>query len=337
MYPYVSKTKLREIDINSTSPRQDEVLISLIQDASRDFEMLCGDRVFYPQRDTKTLDLRRPTINSSLFLTDSIGYNPTFSAKSFYWRMSLPDDLAKVVAVYINGIELLPTEYILRSGALYSPPFSEIDIDPKVTLRIPNANPLDLRRPQIEIDGYWGYLSEFKNHFVDSLCEIIDIEGNNIKVSNSLLDDYNSMSASPALDTMKMYMVSEEYLDAENSEIKTRYEFIYFVAEVNRNDGVFRVIRGYSNSDVLEDIKGKKLYEFTAVRGVEKAVRRLSAWYYRQKNSSTPDFDRPIVTQAGIIMPAKIPNDVQSVVDNYIRVGGLTMETSGRDFMWAFE
>lgn len=334
MYPYVSVNELREIDIASDSPRQDSVLTKLIQDASRDFELMCRDRVFYPYRETKRMDLHQPKVNTTLFTPNNIGYNQTFSAKSFYWRMSLPDDLNKVVSVKVNGVELYSTEYILRAGTSYSPPFSEIDIDPKVSLRINTGGEYPIQFPEIEVDGYWGYVESWEKHLIDTFARVSEIDGSTITIEDS--QGVNAHGLSPAIEPMKMYIASQNVTDVETLETKTIYEFIYIVQELNKAEGKFRVLREAFGSDKVE-LKDKYLYEFIPVRGVRKAVRRLSAWYYRQKNSSSPDIDRPILTNAGVIMPAQTPADVKLTVDSYIRMDGISEDTVNRQQMWSFE
>lgn len=336
MYPYVSVAELRKIDIDSESPKHDEILTSLIHDASRDFEYMCRDRVFYPYRDVKSIDLHKPVINTTLFLPNSVdaGYSPAFSSKSFYWRMSLPEDLNKVIDVRINGERLLPTEYILRSGSEYSAPYTEIDIDPKVSFRLTFGDASKFKSSVVEIDGYWGYVGDWKDHLIDSLATIEQVEGNEIKFSQSSV---NVLGASPSIDAMRMYIVEENYTDSEDFSTRTRYEFIYVVKEIHRPENKFFCVRNYLGSEHIENLVGKKVYEFTPMRGIKKAVRRLSAWYYRQRGSSNPDMDRPILTNAGLIMPATVPSDVSKAIETYIRVGGISTDTVNREVQWAFE
>lgn len=68
------------------------------------------------------------------------------------------------------------------------------------------------------------------------------------------------------------------------------------------------------------EVKGVWCYSSTPPEDVAWAIVRLAAFLYRQKESNA-DTDRAIRTPDGsIIMPSKLPADVQSVIDDYREV-----------------
>jgi hypothetical protein len=60
----------------------------------------------------------------------------------------------------------------------------------------------------------------------------------------------------------------------------------------------------------------------TAVPGdIQQAVRRLTAWLYRQKDSSASAGDSIRVTEVGVIIPSAVPKDVMTTLIEYRRRG----------------
>lgn len=68
-------------------------------------------------------------------------------------------------------------------------------------------------------------------------------------------------------------------------------------------------------------VVGKRAYATSAPADIAAACIRLTAWLYRQKDSSA-DVDRPLLTNDGVtIMPMAIPKDVQQMLLPYRKVG----------------
>jgi hypothetical protein len=75
----------------------------------------------------------------------------------------------------------------------------------------------------------------------------------------------------------------------------------------------------FDDSDDEISVAGTWGYATTAPYDIEHATVRLTAFLYRQKDTSA-DIDRPFVTGDGVtIMPSNLPADVKSILDKYKR------------------
>lgn len=75
----------------------------------------------------------------------------------------------------------------------------------------------------------------------------------------------------------------------------------------------------FDDSDSEISIAGTWGYSTTPPLAIKHACVRLTAFLYRQKDTSA-DIDRPFVTGDGVtIMPSSLPQDVKSILDNYKR------------------
>lgn len=75
----------------------------------------------------------------------------------------------------------------------------------------------------------------------------------------------------------------------------------------------------FDDSDDEISIAGTWGYTATPPNDIAHAAIRLTAFLYRQKDTSA-DIDRPFVTGDGVtIMPSALPQDVKSILDKYKR------------------
>lgn len=75
----------------------------------------------------------------------------------------------------------------------------------------------------------------------------------------------------------------------------------------------------FSTGDSEVSVAGTWGWSATAPADIQHACVRLSAFLYRQKDTSA-DIDRPMVTGDGVtIMPSGLPSDVQKLLDRYKR------------------
>lgn len=75
----------------------------------------------------------------------------------------------------------------------------------------------------------------------------------------------------------------------------------------------------FNDSDDEISIAGTWGYSATPPYDIAHACARLTAFLYRQKDTSA-DIDRPLMTGDGVtIMPSSIPQDVKSILDRYKR------------------
>lgn len=80
------------------------------------------------------------------------------------------------------------------------------------------------------------------------------------------------------------------------------------------------VVWTYSDSpENAISVTGKWAYSLTAPADVQQATKRLAAWFYRQKDTSS-DGDRAMTTDGGtVIIPGNLPKDVTQLLKAYIR------------------
>lgn len=65
------------------------------------------------------------------------------------------------------------------------------------------------------------------------------------------------------------------------------------------------------------EVTGYWAYSRTAPDDIQQVCLRLASWLYRQRESDT-DIDRPLVADGGVVvMPAKLPADVVSILNMY--------------------
>lgn len=93
-----------------------------------------------------------------------------------------------------------------------------------------------------------------------------------------------------------------------------------------RNDSPKWIIRldesqswSFSDGDSEISVAGTWGYSATAPADIQHACVRLTAFLYRQKDTSA-DIDRPMITGDGVtIMPSGLPSDVTKMLDRYKR------------------
>ena len=97
-----------------------------------------------------------------------------------------------------------------------------------------------------------------------------------------------------------------------------------------RNDSPKWLIRldesqswNFSDGDSEISVAGTWGYSATAPADIQHACVRLTAFLYRQKDTSA-DIDRPLITGDGVtIMPSSLPSDVTRMLDRYKRRVGV--------------
>lgn len=97
-----------------------------------------------------------------------------------------------------------------------------------------------------------------------------------------------------------------------------------------RNDSPKWLIRldesqswSFSDGDSEISVAGTWGYSATAPADIQHACVRLTAFLYRQKDTSA-DIDRPLITGDGVtIMPSSLPSDVTRILDRYKRRVGV--------------
>ena len=99
--------------------------------------------------------------------------------------------------------------------------------------------------------------------------------------------------------------------------LNPRNEPPYYEIELKANSSI-----AWTYSDTPENaiaVTGRWAYSLTPPNDVKWAAGRLTAWLYRQRDTSM-DLDRPMLSNSGIVlMPSSIPNDVTKVLERYYR------------------
>lgn len=78
----------------------------------------------------------------------------------------------------------------------------------------------------------------------------------------------------------------------------------------------------WTYEDTPEDaiaVTGHWAYSITPPQDIVHACIRLSSFLYRQKDNAT-DIDRPLVGDGVMIMPVKLPSDVDAILKPYVRL-----------------
>ena len=92
-------------------------------------------------------------------------------------------------------------------------------------------------------------------------------------------------------------------------------------------------LRPTTQARLAEDTDGNHLeaisvhatwgYSTTPPNDIKQATVRLTLWLYKQR-SVDMDLERPLLTGDGVtVMPARLPNDVRSILSKYIDIGVL--------------
>lgn len=67
-------------------------------------------------------------------------------------------------------------------------------------------------------------------------------------------------------------------------------------------------------------VTGRWAYSLTPPDDIKWATVRLAAWLYRQRDTSSGDIDRPMLSNSGIVlMPSSLPSDVSKLLERYYR------------------
>lgn len=97
-----------------------------------------------------------------------------------------------------------------------------------------------------------------------------------------------------------------------------RYSLPFWKLTLKRNSGV-SWLPGDDPDEAIA-ITGRWAYSVEVPEDIRQGVIRMVAWSYRQKDNSGGENDRPIRSSDGVVLlPSRIPSDVGSFVDPYIR------------------
>jgi len=264
---------------NITDSDSDEMLRGFVTDASRMFDAETH-RHFYPLTETRYFD--HPS-------------NPT--------RLCFDDDLLEIVTFTTqNGdTSVAATDYFLMCGDGYNTqPYNRLvmDTDGDVPLLLFSGTPQQANA----ITGVWGYHRDWANAFdtVDALQS--DITDSATELSMADADGADLDGITPRLKAQHTIKIGSELL---------------YVTAVNTTTNVLTVRRGVNGTTAAAHATDDSVEVFRPVEDVSRAVKRLAAWLYAQRDAP---YAPRIETETGtIVIPESAPSDVTLVALRYKR------------------
>lgn len=296
---YINPINLRQTELNSANESEDNVLAELCIEASREFESMCGQRIFYPYLDTKYFDHpdQKGHPNSTLLLHD---------------------DILQVTSLTTNnGADTLAAgDFFLRTGArgrYGETPYDRIELEYGSTGYATNFQWTDTPQRANAVTGFWGYVPGWTGAVATDSCWVSSGAAIQSVTSTTLVVDslagVNMLGVFPRVAMFDLVMwYTTSYATMEMG----------FVINVDEDSNTITLNRGVNGTTALSLTGTPTLYVYRPPRDIVHAVRRLAAFYYRQRQTSRTDIDRPIITQGGsIVMPSSLPKDIFETVQRY--------------------
>jgi hypothetical protein len=160
-----------------------------------------------------------------------------------------------------------------------------------------------LVRSQKTIDNYTHRVFEAAANTSRTFDAERDVDGDTLWLDEDLAS-INSITNGDATTVTSSQYVTEP-----------RNRTPYYAIKIRSDAAVAWTYGDYHENAIT--ISGKWAYSAAAPADIQMATIRLSAFYYRQKDTSA-DLDRPLLTGDGItIMPSQIPNDVRQLIEPY--------------------
>jgi len=278
MNEYTTLADLKEY-LTITDSNSDQMLRGFVTDASEMFNAETH-RHFYPLTEIRYFD--HPD-------------NPT--------QLGLDDDLLEVKTFTTqNGdTAVVATDYFKMCGDGYNvQPYDRLvmDTDGDVPILLFSGTPQQANA----ITGIWGYHDDWDNAFdaVDVLKEDATADATSLTVADA--DGADLSGITPRLKVQHTIQVGSEHL---------------YVTAVNVTTNVLTVRRGVNGTTAVAHSADDSVEVFRPIEDVGRAVKRLAAWLYAQRD--TP-YTPQIETGAGTtIIPQSAPSDVTRVALRYKR------------------
>lgn len=284
---YITPSQVKGVELTTGLDYDDETITRLCLEASRDLELLADGLWFYPYRETRYYD-----------------------QQDDHLILKVDKPLLEVVeAVTANGtVTLTNSNLYLKRGKRYGTPANRIDV---------NVNSLDYFLSSTSsqranyITGEWGFIEDYEsgNSWLDTNVTLTAISGNDYTVTG--LSSRDALGLLGSID--RLSLIRWRNNDTENWE----YDFVTSLDDDGVTMTVYRAVNG---SSALTLDATASIQVFRPLESLQHAARRLVGWYYRQKDHSRPDIDRPIQTNSGTIMPSSFPADVTRVMHSFTQV-----------------
>jgi hypothetical protein len=255
---------------------QDWLLRTMIEGASRSWDAWTRRR-FYPRIETRYYDYR------------------------YSHELWLDDDLLEVTTFKTNngGTTIDAADYWPRAGKSYSnTPYSHIVL--KTTTSTPLTYSSTAQRAN-EVTGVWGYHAGWASAWnqASTLAASITASATTITVAEAGGQDWQGRSGrfEPTI------------------LLKLEAEYMYLVA-IDEGTDTLTVVRGVNGSTATTHDKDKPVYTFWVDPSIQVAVRRVTAWFWHQKDSGS--FATTGFPEIGLVeVPAELPAGLKALVDRY--------------------
>lgn len=284
---YITPSQVKGVELTTDLDYDDDIITRLCLEASRDLELLADGLWFYPYRETRYFDMQDQHLS-----------------------LCVDQPLLEVIsAVTANGtVTLTNSNLYLKRGRHYGTPATNIDV---------NVNSTDFflsstsHQRATAITGEWGLIENYEsgNSWLSTNVTLTAISGNDFTVTG--LGSRDALGLLGSLDRLSLIRWRN------NSTENWEYDFI---VDFDETGDVFSAYRAVNGSSSLTLGSTASIEVFRPLESLQHAARRLVGWYYRQKDHSRPDIDRPIQTNSGTIMPSSFPADVTKVMHSFTQV-----------------
>lgn len=262
-----------------TDTNSDDMLRGFVTDASRMFDAETH-RHFYPLTETRYFD--HPDDATRLDVDDDLLDVDTFTTQN-------------------GDTAVSATDYFLMCGDGYNvQPYNRLvmDTDGDVPVLLFSGTPQQANA----ITGVWGFHEDWDNAFdvVDTLAVDLAIDATSITVNDADGADLDGIT--PRFKIQQIIQIGAEHL---------------YATAVNITTNVLTVRRGVNGTTAATHATDDDVEVFRPVEDVSRAVKRLAAWLYAQRD--TPYTPR-IETETGTtVIPESAPSDVKLVALRYKR------------------
>ncbi len=283
---YITPNQVKSVELSTDLDFDDEQIVKLCLEASRDLELLADGMWFYPYRETRYYDMQND-----------------------YHNLELDQPLLEIItAVTSNGDVTLDNDMLyLKRGNVYGTPANRITTD--LTSSTDYFSVSTSAQRANRITGEWGYIENYQNAWLSTNVTLTAISGNDFTVTG--LSSRDALGLLGRIDRLSLIRWRND--DTEQYE----YDFVTSISDDGVTITVYRAVNG-SSSLTLDATASLEV--FRPLESLQHAARRLVGWYYRQKDHSRPDIDRPIQTNSGTILPSSFPADVVRVMHSFSQV-----------------
>jgi hypothetical protein len=299
----------------------DKRFFHLTVQMSRRFERLCGNRFFFPRRETRLYNHPR---TSAMALKPIGNYSITpLAVSGDIDQLQLEDDLLHLETLTTqNGATTISSDdYWLKNIERWNdgPPWDRVELDANgaqktfdYTTTWQQAN---------SVDGIWG----FHLYYDDAWQRVDSVQNNPLAVAGTSItvadaDGVDENGLKPRFQVQQLLRLG----DAETGE------YVY-VTDVNYSTNILTVTRAVNGTTGAEQPLNTSINLFRPQDDIRHAVTAYVAYAYRRWENIGTDADQPFAASGVIALPAQLPQEVTDAVSLYRR----NIHGAGRGFIAA--